>query len=48
MKIELKDSHLRQIKEICDSLGNDPGELITILHRTQNVFGYLPKRFRGQ
>jgi len=43
MKIELKDSHLRQIKEICDSLGNDPGELITILHRTQNVFGYLPE-----
>ncbi|HKM12253.1 MAG TPA: NAD(P)H-dependent oxidoreductase subunit E [Bacteroidales bacterium] len=43
MKIELKDSHLRQIKEICDSFNNDPGELITILHRTQNVFGYLPE-----
>ena len=43
MKIELNDSHLRQIKDICDSFNNDPGELITILHRTQSVFGYLPE-----
>lgn len=43
MKIELHDSQLRQIKEICNSFDNDPGELITILHRTQNVFGYLPE-----
>ena len=32
-----------KIKEICDAHGNDAGELINILHETQNALGYLPK-----
>ncbi|NMB37872.1 MAG: NADH-quinone oxidoreductase subunit NuoE [Bacteroidales bacterium] len=46
MKIELHDSHIRQIKEICDSFDNNPGELINVLHKTQNVFGYLPEEIQ--
>lgn len=32
-----------RIKEICAAHNNDAGELINILHETQNAFGYLPK-----
>lgn len=32
-----------KIKEICASHNNDAGELINILHETQNALGYLPK-----
>ena len=32
-----------RIKEICDAHNNDAGELINILHETQNTFGYLPQ-----
>ncbi|MDR1879965.1 MAG: NAD(P)H-dependent oxidoreductase subunit E [Tannerellaceae bacterium] len=28
---------------ICDRYGNDPGELINILHATQGALGYLPQ-----
>ena len=31
------------IKEICTKHNNDAGELINILHETQNTLGYLPK-----
>lgn len=31
-----------KIKEICQAHNNDAGELINILHETQNNFGYLP------
>lgn len=31
-----------KIKEICEEHGNDAGELINILHETQNALGYLP------
>lgn len=31
------------IKEICAKHNNDAGELINILHETQNALGYLPK-----
>ena len=31
-----------QINGICKEYNNDPGELINILHETQNTFGYLP------
>ena len=34
---------LRQVAEICRKFNNDPGELITILHETQNTLGYLPE-----
>jgi NADP-reducing hydrogenase subunit HndA len=42
VKIELKQSQVDKIKEICKSFGNNPGELINVLHKTQGEFGYLP------
>ena len=30
------------INEICARFDNDPGELINVLHQTQDTFGYLP------
>ena len=41
-KIELKRSNYIQIKEVCGFFNNDPGELINVLHRAQEIFGYLP------
>lgn len=32
-----------KIKEICEKHNNDAGELINILHETQNTLGYLPQ-----
>lgn len=31
-----------KVKEICDAHNNDAGELINVLHETQNTLGYLP------
>ncbi len=42
IKLELKPEQVAKIKEICKSFNNDPGELINVLHRTQETFGYLP------
>ena len=39
----IQDCHKQKIKEICESFGNDPGELINVLHKTQGEFGYLPE-----
>lgn len=36
-------SAVAAIKEICAAHNNDAGELINILHETQNALGYLPK-----
>lgn len=32
-----------KVEQICKNHGNDAGELINILHETQNAIGYLPK-----
>ncbi len=32
-----------RITSICEKYGNDEGELINILHETQNLIGYLPE-----
>lgn len=37
-----------KIKEICESFNNDPTELISILHRVQELFGYLPKEVQEE
>lgn len=42
VKVELKQSQVEKIREICQSFGNNPGELINVLHKTQGAFGYLP------
>ena len=42
IKVELKPDQVAKIKEICKSFGNNPGELINVLHQAQGTFGYLP------
>ncbi|MCF8225661.1 MAG: NAD(P)H-dependent oxidoreductase subunit E [Bacteroidales bacterium] len=42
VKIELRKDQVEKIHAFCDQCGNEPGELINILHRTQEEFGYLP------
>ncbi len=41
-KIKIDDQQLRDIQEICESFNNDKGELINVLHKTQEKLGYLP------
>jgi len=38
----LQDCQIKTIQDICKSFGNQSGELINILHKTQETFGYLP------
>ncbi len=42
VKVELKQQDIDKIKEICKSFDNKPGNLINVLHKTQEHFGYLP------
>jgi len=42
IKIELRQEDVAKIREICASFKNDPQELINVLHKTQEHFGYLP------
>jgi len=42
IKVKLKEKDLNTIKEICKSFNNEQGELINVLHKTQEHFGYLP------
>lgn len=42
IKVKIKENDLNTIKGICKSFDNKPGELINVLHKTQEHFGYLP------
>ncbi|WP_418167990.1 NADH-quinone oxidoreductase subunit NuoE [Alistipes putredinis] len=42
-KICLSQRRIDEIKNVCRKYGNDPGELINILHAVQDTLGYLPK-----
>ncbi len=42
IKVELKREDVAKLKEICKSFNNEPGELISVLHKSQESFGYLP------
>lgn len=42
IKVELKKEDVAKLKEICKSFDNRPGELINVLHKSQEHFGYLP------
>ncbi|MCK5066648.1 MAG: NAD(P)H-dependent oxidoreductase subunit E [Bacteroidales bacterium] len=42
VKIELRQDQVDKIHAICDSFGNLEGELINVLHKSQETFGYLP------
>ncbi|HSV87859.1 MAG TPA: NAD(P)H-dependent oxidoreductase subunit E [Bacteroidales bacterium] len=42
VKIKLKEKDVQKIDEICKMFGKNSGELINVLHKTQEHFGYLP------
>jgi NADP-reducing hydrogenase subunit HndA len=42
VKIELRQDQVDKIHSICDSFGNQEGELINVLHKCQETYGYLP------
>ena len=42
MTTVLQDCQIKTIQDICKSFGNQAGELINVLHKTQEAFGYLP------
>ena len=42
VKIQLRQDQVDKIYDICDSFGNQEGELINVLHKCQEIFGYLP------
>ena len=42
MKTVLQNCQIKTIQNICKSFGNKSGELINVLHKTQETFGYLP------
>lgn len=42
IEVKLKENQVQQLKDICKSFGNKPGELINVLHKAQSTFGYLP------
>ena len=40
---KLSCAAIAKVKEICENHNNDAGELINVLHETQNTLGYLPR-----
>lgn len=40
--IKLSPHKIDELEAICREHGNQPGELINILHKAQHLFGYLP------
>jgi NADH-quinone oxidoreductase subunit E/NADP-reducing hydrogenase subunit HndA len=46
VKVKLKEADVKKIQEICTAFNNDPGELINVLHKTQEHFGYLPSEIQ--
>ena len=42
IKIELRQEDVDNITEICESFNNESIELINVLHKCQEHFGYLP------
>jgi NADP-reducing hydrogenase subunit HndA len=42
IKVDLESQQVQKLKEVCREFGNDPKNLINILHKAQSFFGYLP------
>jgi NADH-quinone oxidoreductase subunit E/NADP-reducing hydrogenase subunit HndA len=42
MTTTLRDCQVKSIQDVCKSFDNQAGELINVLHKTQESFGYLP------
>ena len=40
--IKMKPEVREKVIEICNNFNNNPGELINVLHQTQDFLGYLP------
>lgn len=40
--LKLSPHKVDELEAICQEHGNQPGELINILHKAQHLFGYLP------
>lgn len=40
--LKIPQNKLNELLAICEEHGNQPGELINILHKVQHLFGYLP------
>lgn len=38
----MKEHQAEKLREVCRSFGNQPGELINVLHKAQSIIGYLP------
>ena len=41
--IKIACGSAKKIEQICKAHGNNPGELINILHESQHLYGYLPE-----
>ena len=42
-QISLAKCKVDQLVSLCEEFGNQPGELINILHKAQGLIGYLPR-----
>lgn len=42
-EIKLAENKVRELEKVCAEHGNQPGELINVLHKAQGIFGYLPR-----
>ena len=42
-EIKLSETKVNELISLCETYGNQPGELINILHKAQDTFGYLPR-----
>lgn len=42
-KTVLTDANFQELEKYIDSLPSKKGELIKVLHKAQNIFGYLPE-----
>ncbi len=45
-EIKLACNVIEQVEAICDKYGNQPGELINVLHEAQSLHGYLPEEMQ--
>lgn len=41
--LKIPQDKINKLLDICESHGNQAGELINILHKAQHLFGYLPE-----
>lgn len=42
-EIKLSENKVNELIKLCEAYGNQPGELINILHKAHDTFGYLPR-----